>query len=77
MKVAICMLPDELQCSEVVKKMAQAQCLLDWHTTRLLTIPGGMVGGIHTSDRFSNIPLFRETPGGKLAAGDGRSHRQK
>jgi asparagine synthetase B (glutamine-hydrolysing) len=23
-----------------------------------------MVGGIHTSDRFSNIPLFRETPGG-------------
>lgn len=64
MKIAICIMPDQSRCANIIRKMVAAQIMLKFHTSRILPMSGGVAGCIYTSDQFSNIPLFREEPEG-------------
>jgi hypothetical protein len=46
--------------------MVRAQTLRDFHQSRVFPVRNGVVGYVATSDRFSAIPMFRQSPDGDL-----------
>lgn len=66
MKIAACFNQDGAGCLEIVQKMLQALALRDFHQPRAFPVKNGAVGYVATSDQFSSIPLFRQSPSGNL-----------
>lgn len=64
MKIALCFGGKQLSPERIVRNMLATQVQCDFHKTRVMELPGGCVGCIHTSDQFSSIPLFRQSAGG-------------
>ena len=66
MKLAACFKQDKIGCLEVVERMLRAQCLRDSHEPHAFATKDGAIGYVATSERFSSVPLFRQSPGGNL-----------
>lgn len=66
MKLAACFNQDGTGTMQIVQKMLQAQTLRDFHGSRAFAVKNGAVGYVATADRFSRVPLFRQSPSGNL-----------
>ena len=66
MKLAACFTQDWTKSLEVVQKMLRAQCLRDFHEPHSFALKGGAIGYVATCERYSSVPLFRQSPNGNL-----------
>ena len=66
MKAAVCFGPTVPDHADTVRKMAQAQCLSEFHDCKTFPLRSGAIGCVVTCDRFSSVPLLRHDPGGNL-----------
>ena len=68
MKLAIYFNGNGIGCREVVEKMCRAQSLYSSHSYQVLDLNNGAMGYIRTSDQFSSIPHFHQSPQGNILA---------
>lgn len=66
MKLALCFDNHRTDHHEVVERMCRAQSLHPGHTYRIMELPGGAIGCVTTSDRFSAVPHLLTSQGGNL-----------
>ena len=68
MKLAVYFNRNGIGCREVVEKMCRAQSLHSSHSYEVLDVNNGAIGYVRTSDQFSSIPHFHQSPEGNILA---------
>lgn len=68
MKLAVYFNRDGTGCREVVEKMCRAQSLYSSHSYQVFDLKKGAMGYVRTSDQFSSIPHFHQSPEGNILA---------
>ena len=66
MKIAACFSAKSTDCQAVVEKMTRAMQLSEGQKCGSFTVPGGAIGYVTSSERFSSIPLLREAENGNV-----------
>ena len=66
MKIAACFSTNSIDCQAAVEKMTGAMQLSEGQKCGSFTVPGGSIGYVTSSERFSSIPLLREAENGNV-----------
>ncbi|MCK4856442.1 MAG: hypothetical protein KAT58_00575 [candidate division Zixibacteria bacterium] len=66
MKITACFSTNSIDCQAAVEKMTRAMQLSEGQKCGSFTVPGGSIGYVTSSERFSSIPFLREAENGSV-----------
>lgn len=66
MKIAACFSPSAVDCQSAVEKMVGSMRLAEGQVTGCFKVPGGAIGHVIGTERYSSISLLRKAPNGNI-----------